>query len=585
MQHKIGAYIRVSTEEQANIIEGSTESQQHRVKSYLDLKNHQEKNWGKIIEIYIDDGFSAKDTKRPAYQRMMRDMRAGKINLILVTDLSRLSRNIADFCKLQEELSIYKAKFLSIKEQFDSSTPAGEMMLYNMINLAQFERKQTSERVSMNFHSRAMRGLLNGNPAILGYDRDETNSGKYVVNEQEAILVRKVFDLYLEHGTLNATASYLNGSYIKPKKTSKRFDRHVHEGTWTYDALHNLLTNKSYIGIREVNKCNKNKDQSHLKPWQKFQEVKASWPGIVPEKIFFTVNESLSEAWKKDRIRRATQETRIYLLSGIIRCKECGQALIGQTSHGKYRPHRYYGHKTIPGKVSDCKFKRFRADEVEEAILNHLQEAVFHEGHFSKVEENLKHHLVAEKKDGKVKKDLLHKEMARLEKEIEAVFKLQLKFDDDSSGSILIQEKLNKLADEKKRIIQQSEEVMATQQKDQTAHEARMEIEDNIHAFKRGWKKATPTLKRRLLRRLFQAVSVTRNGIEAFYVITNFNKSKEALDTSKVSSKSSKSLGVFGTNSTLDFNVQSASSLVFGARSRNRTTDTRIFSPLLYRLS
>ena len=159
MQHKIGIYVRVSTEEQSQIADGSLESQQHRVRSFVEVKNLQEKNWGKIVETYIDDGYSAKNTNRPAYQRMLKDIRSGRISLILITDLSRLSRSISDFCVLLKDLEKYKAKFLSIKEQFDTSTPAGEMMIFNMINLAQFERRQTSERISLNFHSRAMRGL------------------------------------------------------------------------------------------------------------------------------------------------------------------------------------------------------------------------------------------------------------------------------------------------------------------------------------------------------------------------------------------------------------------------------------------
>ncbi len=92
MKYKVGYYIRVSTDEQAQVLEGSLDSQKHRLNSFIDIKNLQEPNWGKHIETYLDDGFSAKDTNRPAYQKMMRDVRAGKINLILVTDLSRLSR-------------------------------------------------------------------------------------------------------------------------------------------------------------------------------------------------------------------------------------------------------------------------------------------------------------------------------------------------------------------------------------------------------------------------------------------------------------------------------------------------------------
>ena len=116
MQHKIGIYVRVSTEEQAQVADGSIESQQHRIKSFIDIKIHQDKTWGKVIETYIDDGYSAGSTNRPAYQRMIRDLKTAKITLILVADLSRLSRNLADFCDFYKEMEKYKTNFLSIKE-------------------------------------------------------------------------------------------------------------------------------------------------------------------------------------------------------------------------------------------------------------------------------------------------------------------------------------------------------------------------------------------------------------------------------------------------------------------------------------
>lgn len=159
--------IAVSTDEQANVVEGSLDNQQHRMRSFIDIKNMQEPGWSRLVEIYIDDGYSAKDTNRPAYQRMMKGLTRGKINTVMVTELSRLSRSIPDFCDFHKVLDDHDAKFLSIKEQFDTSTPAGRMMLFNMINLAQFEREQTSERVAINCHSRSLRGLLSGGPVVL----------------------------------------------------------------------------------------------------------------------------------------------------------------------------------------------------------------------------------------------------------------------------------------------------------------------------------------------------------------------------------------------------------------------------------
>lgn len=126
------------------MVEGSITSQKHRLSSFVEIKNVQEPGWGEIVETYADEGLSAKDTRRPAFQKMMTDIRKGRINLILVADISRLSRNILDFCILLDDLKKYNAKFLSIKEQFDTSTPVGELMVFNMISLAQFERKQTA---------------------------------------------------------------------------------------------------------------------------------------------------------------------------------------------------------------------------------------------------------------------------------------------------------------------------------------------------------------------------------------------------------------------------------------------------------
>jgi site-specific DNA recombinase len=264
MPLKIGSYIRVSTEEQTQVIEGSLDSQKFRINGYVDIRNSQESSWGKLIETYIDDGFSAKDTRRPAYQRMMKDIRTGKINLILVTDISRLSRNISDFCELLKDLEKHKAKFLSIKEQFDSSTPAGEMMLFNMINLAQFERKQTSERVATNFHSRAVRGLKNGGSPILGYDTDPTNRGRLLVNSDEAPWVEKAFSLYLKTGSTRRTAAELNRLEI-PRKMDRGCGKQ-----WTLSSIKNLLRNRTYIGEREINVDKQNEDQSSLKPWQQY---------------------------------------------------------------------------------------------------------------------------------------------------------------------------------------------------------------------------------------------------------------------------------------------------------------------------
>jgi len=531
MPHKIGAYVRVSTEEQAQVVEGSIESQKYRLKKYIESKNDVEKNWGKLIELYLDDGFSAKDTKRPAYQRMMRDVRAGKINLILVSDVSRLSRNIHDFCSLLKDLEDHKAKFLSVKEQFDTSTPAGEMMIYNMINLAQFERRQTAERVSMNFHSRALRGLLSGGNPILGYNKDSENRGRLTVNTDEAPMVRRIFDTYLETGSLQDTVKALNGSGISPKIGEARRCRHVTEGRWTVGSVRNHLLNMAYIGKLEVNRKFKNEDQDTLKIWQRYQIVDASWPAIVDEKTFYSVQTLVEENREKERFRFKTGQKRFFLLSGIIRCGECGRALIGQTSTGRSAAHRYYGHKIIVGETNTCRVKRFRSEDVEAAVINHLDEMFLRAGYLDQIEENIRRLMVGKKSDAWAEKERVKNQLLSLDKELEAAFKLHSEMNTSRAVLELVLEKLESLAEKKKGLLKYLESVEELIQKDNDAKEARKVIEDHALAFKKGWKKAKPSTQKRLLRRLIDQLIYTPEGLFTYYV-TSGEISSNALKAS-----------------------------------------------------
>lgn len=517
MLHKIGTYVRVSTEEQAQVIDGSIESQQHRLKSFVDLKNTQEGRWGKIVETYIDDGFSAKDTRRPAYQRMMKDIRAGKINLILVTDLSRLSRNIADFCGLLKDLEEHRAKFLSVKEQFDTSTPVGEMMIYNMINLAQFERKQTSERVSMNFHSRALRGLMNGGNPLLGYDKDPTNPGKLIVNEAESAGARTVFEKYLALGSLQATANFLSASSIRPKVGEGRKSRHALVGRWTVNSVRHVLTNYTYAGLREVNKGRKREDQEFLKPWQRYQVVQASWPAIISEDVFYAVQKLLAENREKERDRFNKSTPQFFLLSGILRCAECSRALIGNASHGAVAIHRYYGHKQVVGETIECKIKRFRAPEIEEAVVNHLSEILLRSGHLDEVEANIQKSLGSEGKDLVLIRDSVNRDLAAIDKETENAFKLYGQMEGNSDVLTMIKEKLEQLSARKRVLVAQRERVLANIDECSDIKESRHTIEENSKSLRKGWSKASPSMRKRLIRRLVDRLVYASDGLHVYY--------------------------------------------------------------------
>ncbi len=270
MRHKIAFYVRVSTDEAALRVDGSLVNQEHRLSLEVKSRNAVASGWGTVVEKYIDDGYSAKDTNRPAYQRMMRDIQQGRVDLIMVAEFSRLSRNMLDFCLLQERLKKVGASILSIKECFDTSTPAGHMMVMNMINMAQFEREQTAERVALNFNARALRGLRNGGPSLLGFDSDATNHGILLVNEPEAQDVRAIFNLFLEEESIAKTVQRLWTLPIKPKALKRESCRHNSAGVWHSRSVLNLLRNPAYIGVREINVRSRFKNQDRLKPYQQY---------------------------------------------------------------------------------------------------------------------------------------------------------------------------------------------------------------------------------------------------------------------------------------------------------------------------
>lgn len=516
MPLKIAAYIRVSTEEQAQVVDGSLDSQKFRIKGYVDIRNSQDASWGKVIESYVDDGFSAKDTRRPAYQRMMKDIRTGKVNLILVTDISRLSRNIADFCDLLKDLEKHKAKFLSIKEQFDSSTPAGEMMLFNMINLAQFERKQTSERVATNFHSRAMRGLKNGGSPILGFDSDPTNKGKLIANQDEALWVKKAFAIYLKTGSTRDTVAEMNRLNI-PRKAGRGSGQE-----WTFSSIKTLLRNRTYVGEREINAEQKDADQSEFKPWQRYQIVKAAWPAIVDKATFNSVQLLLDDAKNLHRKKMKNATHRVFLLSGVIRCGECGRALIGQSAHGKHQVHRYYAHASNRkiGPV-ECSVRRYNANEVEKTLLGHLANDAKDAGYLDDLKMTIINNGESACSDVKKEMQRIGKAIKSVDGEIENVFRLQSENPLSVSVREVITERLEKLSSSRKVHQDYLLELKHKQEDLLEADEITTSIEEKLHVLQKSMGKAEPAVLKRLIRNMYDVIFLKEGRLEGYYLTTS----------------------------------------------------------------
>ncbi len=327
-EKKVGYYVRVSTEEQAENPEGSIKNQEERMNLALRFKNANGP-YGKLVHVFTDTR-TGKDMKRPELQKLFKAIEAGEVNLVMVSELSRLSRSIKDFSQIWEFMQAHGCGFMSLRENFDTSTAAGEMMLYTIANFAQFERRQTGERVAANFLSRAQRGLWNGGGLPLGYTTDHENRGSLKIVDTEAHVVRIAFQALIDQGSVSAAAKWLNREGYSNGERVRRSGGRPRNRNFSFDSLYRLLSNPCYIAVRQIR--TEGVDT---------QLVPAAWPALIDPLVFDTAQKVL----RAGRMQKTGRESRYpYLLTSRIICGQCKAPLIGLSAHGSTTKVPYYGH-------------------------------------------------------------------------------------------------------------------------------------------------------------------------------------------------------------------------------------------------
>ena len=194
---------------------------------------------------YDDGGFSGGNTDRPALQRLLEDVRAGKVDVIVVYKVDRLTRSLADFAKLVELFDKHSVSFVSVTQQFNTTTSMGRLTLNVLLSFAQFEREVTSERIRDKIAASKRKGLWVGGMAPVGYD---TKDRKISVNEAGAAVVRTIFRSYLKLGSLNLLMTDLRKRGIVTKVRTLKTGETVGGIAFTRGPLAHLLRNRFYIG-------------------------------------------------------------------------------------------------------------------------------------------------------------------------------------------------------------------------------------------------------------------------------------------------------------------------------------------------
>ena len=334
--YMIAAYVRVSTQRQALVKEGSLKNQEERIKSWFDYFNTQNGSlldWNKNVVIFREEGKSAKDVKqRPRFTEMLNEIKNGRFHNVVVSSIDRIFRNIRDALDFITLINKINVDFTSLKENFDTSTATGRAFLNIMMVFAQMEREQTSERVRIGNRQRIERGLWTFARVPYGYEMDPDNIGTLHIIDTECAGVELAFNKYVEIGSIRKVVRIMNNNGFGTKIGS----------LWKHDTIYRLLKNKAYIGLIQINKKNQSKKNDNLPKADRYMEGKGSWDPIIDEDKFLHVQEMLNENGKSktNRIKAALHP---YIFQGgILQCAHCGEIMFGTSTRKNIKKYIYY---------------------------------------------------------------------------------------------------------------------------------------------------------------------------------------------------------------------------------------------------
>lgn len=312
-------YCRVSSEEQANRKEGSLVSQQERTLQYLKFK------FGENVphKVYIDEAKTGRNTERTQYQAMIQDIKASKIMGIVATELTRLSRSMKDLLELVEICKKNNVIFISLKENFDTSSAIGILLFQFFAALAQYESALIAERVHNNAISRKRRGLFVGRSLPFGYCRIPQKPGYLAIDENNASIVRLIYDQFLEQGSYSLLAKWLNKNNI------------LHNGhPWRKTSVLRILTNPHYIS--QI--CFEGKI------------IPAVWDPLIPLEKWNAV-----QAYLRENHHKRKHSQHVFTVANIAYCSHCNCSLIATSGTSKHKKLYYYYRHSGP-RLKTCPF-------------------------------------------------------------------------------------------------------------------------------------------------------------------------------------------------------------------------------------
>lgn len=344
-------YTRKSTEHGLELEFNSLDAQREACEAYI--KSQASLGWKALPQPYDDPAFSGGNLERPALQRLLKDIDAGKVDVVIVYKIDRLTRSLADFAKLVEAFDARSISFVAVTQQFNTTTSMGRLTLNVLLSFAQFERELSSERVRDKVAASRRKGKWTGGTVPLGY---EARDKKLVINPTEAETVRTIFRRYIELQSFGRLVADLDKRGIVTKRRNTKVKKFNGGIPFTYGPLAHFLKNRIYIG-----------ETGHGGKW---------YPGehkaIIDRKTFDKVQELLAAGTNKRKVKRS--ESGALLIGKLF--DDRGNAMSPSFSSKNGARYRFYVSSAIlrGRKIEAGSVARISAADVEQTLTNALRE-------------------------------------------------------------------------------------------------------------------------------------------------------------------------------------------------------------------
>lgn len=356
MRVRCAIYTRKSSDEGLEQEFNSLHAQHDACAAYIRSQAHE--NWRALPEIYDDGGHSGGTLERPALKRLLEAVRMRRIDVIVIYKIDRLTRSLPDFARLAELFDAHGVSFVSVTQQFNTTTSMGRLMLNVLLSFAQFEREITAERIRDKIAASKKKGMWMGGTVPIGY---QVKDRALVIDAAEAAKVQTIFRLYLEGGTVGALEEALIRAGVRTRERQLGDGRTTGGLPFSRGHLYRLLKNPIYTG-RIAHKAN-------------------SFPGlhepIIDPDTWDRVQKQLSANMQGPRRRKAHGANQPGMLTGLLFDGEGRRFTLSHANKHGIRYHYYVCPSAEAGKGSNLKFgarvKRLPAREIEKAVRQALE--------------------------------------------------------------------------------------------------------------------------------------------------------------------------------------------------------------------